>query len=77
MLVHIAKTNGVLFSGEVDSLTAPGVEGEVTILLHHTPLATTLRPGRVLAKKEGKVVFEHEIESGILEVTPESATVLL
>ena len=77
MLVHIAKTNGVLFSGEADSLTAPASEGEVTILPHHTPLATVLRPGHVSVKKDGGVVFEHDVEHGVLEVTPESATVLL
>ena len=77
MLVHIAKTNGVLFSGEADSLTAPASEGEVTILPHHTPIASILRPGHLTVKKGGVVVFEHDIENGILEVTPESATVLL
>jgi F-type H+-transporting ATPase subunit epsilon len=77
MLVHIAKTNGVLFSGEADALTAPGSEGEVTILSHHTQLATVLRPGKLTVKKGGVVVFEHDVEHGILEVTPETATVLL
>jgi F-type H+-transporting ATPase subunit epsilon len=77
MLVHIAKTNGVLYSGEADSLTAPGSEGEVTILTHHTPLASILRPGHITVKKGGTVVFEHDVEQGVLEVTPESATVLL
>jgi F-type H+-transporting ATPase subunit epsilon len=77
MLVHIAKTNGVLFSGEADALTAPGSEGEVTILPHHMQLATVLRRGTLIVKKGGVVIFEHDIENGILEVTPESATVLL
>lgn len=77
MLVHIAKTNGVLFSGEADSLTAPGSEGEMTILPHHTQLASILRPGHLTVKKGGTVIFEHDIERGVLEVTRESATVLL
>lgn len=77
MLVHIAKTNGVLYSGEADSLTAPANEGEVTILSHHAQLATVLRPGKLTVKKSGVVVFEHEVTRGVLEVTPESATVLL
>lgn len=77
MLVHIAKINGVLFSSEADSLTAPVSEGEVTILPHHTPLAGILRPGTLVVKKAGEVVFKHDVERGVLEVTPESATVLL
>jgi F0F1-type ATP synthase epsilon subunit len=77
MLVHIAKVNGVLFSAEADSLTAPASEGEVTILSHHTQFASVLRPGKLTVKKGGVVVFEHDVERGVLEVTPESATVLL
>lgn len=74
--VHIAKVNGILYHGQADSLTAPGTMGEMTILPHHVPLVTTLRPGRITVKKDGGE--EHfDVEHGILEVTKESATVLL
>ncbi|MBP9749302.1 MAG: F0F1 ATP synthase subunit epsilon [Candidatus Pacebacteria bacterium] len=77
MQIHIAKTNGILWRGEADSLTAPALEGEVTVLKGHVPLATTLRAGTLLVKTKGQVVFTHEIERGVLEVTATSATVLL
>ncbi len=77
MYIHIAKTNGVLWGGEADSLTAPAREGEVTILAHHVPLATALKAGRLVVKKAGAEVFTHDIDRGVLEVTAESATVLL
>ena len=78
MYIHIAKTNGVLWSGEADSLTAPGSEGEMTILAHHVPLATTLKPGVLVVKKSGAEVFTYTLErGGVLEVTTTSATVLL
>lgn len=76
MQIHIAKVNGVLYSGEAESLTAPGEAGEVTILANHVPLVTNLKPGRLTVhKSDGDEVFK--IEKGILEVTAEGATVLL
>ena len=77
MQIHIAKVNGVLWSGEAERLTAPAVEGEVTILRGHVPLVTTLRPGRLMVKQGSDVLFTHDIEHGVLEVTGTSATVLL
>lgn len=74
--VHIAKVNGILFHGEADSLTAPGSAGELTVLPNHIPLVTTLKPGRITVRKnDTEEVFE--VEKGILEVTKDTATVLL
>ncbi len=75
--VHIAKPNGVLFSGEAVSITAPGSAGELTVLEHHIPLVTTLKEGRITVRKKGEEEQVFEIHRGILEVTGESATVLL
>lgn len=75
--IHIARTNGILFSGEADALTAPGVVGELTVLPHHIPLVTVLKPGRLVVKKGGAEIFVHDVVHGVLEVTAESATVLL
>ncbi len=77
MQVHIAKVNGILFHGDAESLTAPGVEGELSILGGHVPLVTTLKSGRVVVRKGGEEVFVREVDHGILEVTGGSATVLL
>jgi len=77
MKIHIAKVNGILFSGEADSITAPGVEGEMMALPHHVPLVTNLKAGRLVVKKDGAEIFIHTCERGVLEVTAESATVLL
>ncbi len=77
MYLTIAKTNGVLWSGEADSCTVPGVEGELTVLTGHTPLVTTLRKGVITVKKGEKELFVHECERGILEVTTNDLTLLL
>lgn len=75
--VHIAKVNGILYHGEADSLTAPGADGELTVLPNHIPLVTTLKSGRITVKKNGVDPEVFEVDHGILEVTKEAATVLL
>jgi len=77
MQVYIVKVHGILWSGEADSVTAPAVEGELTILPHHVPLVTALNHGRLVVKQEGKEVFTHAVDGGVLEVTPQSVTMLL
>ncbi len=76
MQVHIAKVNGVLWSGEAKSLTVPGSEGEMTILTGHIPLASALKAGRITVRSQAGEEF-FDIESGVLEVSPKGATVLL
>ncbi len=76
MKVHIAKVDRVLWSGEAKSLTVPGSEGEMTILAGHIPLASALKQGKITVRhKEGEDFFD--VESGILEVSKDGATVLL
>ncbi len=78
MRIVIAKVDEVLFDGEGHSLTVPGAEGEMTILGHHEPLITTLKAGeaRVHVSQDAEPkVFK--IESGVLEVNSQGATVIL
>jgi len=77
MKIHIAHVNGVLYSDEADSVSVPGSEGRLTVLQEHMPFVTTLTSGHLVVKKGGKEVFTHEVNSGILEVTGKTATVLL
>lgn len=76
MYVHIAKPTEVLWSGEAVSLTAPAVEGEVTILPKHEAYVSALKKGRVTVrtKEESK---EFDIQEGILEVSSRGATILV
>jgi len=77
MQVDIVKVHGILWSGEASSVTAPGVEGELTVLSKHVPLVTALKEGRLVVKREDREVFTHSIEGGVLEVTCKNVTVLL
>ena len=39
--LDIVTAERVVYSEEVDTVIAPGVEGQLGILPHHTPLMTT------------------------------------
>ncbi|MDZ4226250.1 MAG: hypothetical protein U1C66_02055 [Patescibacteria group bacterium] len=77
MHVVIAKVDENLFDGEAHSVTLPGAEGELTVLPRHMPLITNLVEGQIVVRpKEGEhKVFK--IESGVLEVRRDGATVIL
>jgi F-type H+-transporting ATPase subunit epsilon len=76
MHIVIAKVDQVFFDGEAESLTVPGKEGEMTILGEHMPLVTTLKPGKIIVREKGSEK-EFPVESGVLEVRHDGATVIL
>jgi F-type H+-transporting ATPase subunit epsilon len=65
-----------IFDGEVESLTLPGVDGELTILENHIPLITPLKEGKLsfVAGKKNESVL---IKGGVLEVGPKKVIVLV
>ncbi len=75
MKVIISKVDRVLFEGEAKELLVPGVDGDMTILTHHSPLVTVLRKGKVRVRTDKESSWD--IEKGILEVGSDIATVLL
>jgi len=78
MRVVIAKVDEVLFEGEAYSLTVPGAEGEMTVLGHHMPLITTLKPGEArIHLVAGDTPKTFPISGGVLEVRSDGATVIL
>lgn len=64
-----------LFSGAVDQVDAPGVEGEFGVLPKHAPFMTVLKPGVVRIHEGGQVtpVF---VRGGFADVTPSGLTIL-
>jgi len=73
--LDIVSAERVVFSDDVDLVVAPGVEGQLGILPHHTPLMTTLQPGELRVKK-GREEFFLAISGGFLEVRPDRVIVL-
>ncbi|QGM47542.1 F0F1 ATP synthase subunit epsilon [Methylocystis heyeri] len=51
---ELVSPEKLLFSGAVESVVAPGADGQFTVLKDHAPLMTTLRPGVVVISGAGK-----------------------
>ncbi|HEY7971297.1 MAG TPA: F0F1 ATP synthase subunit epsilon, partial [Xanthobacteraceae bacterium] len=49
---NLVAPDKLLFSGEVDQVDVPGMEGDFGVLADHAPLVALLRPG-VLTVKVG------------------------
>lgn len=73
---ELVSPERLLVSGEVEQVLVPGAEGDMTVLAHHAPLLTTLRPGLL---DIGYPSGEHQryfIRGGFAEVGPAGLTVL-
>ncbi len=73
--VDVVTAERLVFSDDVDIVIAPGIEGEMGILPHHTQLMTVLQPGELRIRK-GTQEFSLVVTGGFLEIKPERITVL-
>ncbi len=74
--VNMVSADESLFDGEVVSLSATTVTGEIGILAGHAPLLATLDPGQVrFSFSDGKeeVIY---ISGGFMEVQPKQTLIL-
>jgi F-type H+-transporting ATPase subunit epsilon len=72
---EFVSPESVLFSGDVDQVDLPGIEGDLGVLPGHAPMVTLLRPGIVTIMREGRrepVV----VVGGFAEMGPSGLTVL-
>lgn len=77
MTLHLILPKGIVYSGEVSSVTLPTLLGQVTILPHHAPLISVLKEGEIkIHKTDGKEI-SYKIDSGIVEVSGDTINVLL
>lgn len=64
-----------VFSGLVDQVDAPGVEGDFGVLADHAPFMTALREG-VVTVMDGSNRRQFLVEGGFADVTPAGLTIL-
>jgi F-type H+-transporting ATPase subunit epsilon len=66
----------LLLSEEVESVMVPGTEGYFTVLAHHAPLISTLKPGLVEVKGLSGETEKFFVRGGFADVTPSGLTLL-
>ena len=75
MKLEIVTGERLVYSGDVEVLVAPGIEGELGILPHHAPLLTMLQPGEIRIVVNGQEEYM-VISGGFLEVLANTVTIL-
>lgn len=84
-MIHLTILNlkEKIFDGNVESITIPGEQGELTVLPNHVPIVTAIKSGAINAtvdksgryEDEGHKYFESK--GGIFEFSNNEATILL
>ncbi|WP_047417058.1 F0F1 ATP synthase subunit epsilon [Cellulophaga sp. Hel_I_12] len=75
MYLEIVSPEATLFSGEVTSVTVPGINGEFQMLSNHAPIVSLLQKGEV--KIQGNAIKIAEANKHNFSKTTASATSLL
>lgn len=72
---ELVSPERLLMSEQVEQVDVPGSEGEFGVLAHHAPFISTLRPGLMRIRVEGRIsqIF---VRGGLAEVRANSLTVL-
>ncbi|MGC7405488.1 F0F1 ATP synthase subunit epsilon [Pandoraea pneumonica] len=74
--VDVVSAEEQIFSGRARFVALPGEAGELGILPGHTPLITRIKPGAVRIEDEAGNEDFVFVAGGILEVQPDTVTVL-
>ena len=73
---ELVSPEQLLFSGEVESVAIPGVEGQMTILRDHAPVMTTLKPGVVEVADSASKTSRIFVRGGFADVATGGLTIL-
>lgn len=78
MRVEIISPEAVVFAGEANFVSLPGIAGSMGVLAGHQPLLTRLAVGYIHVKESpnGAVQASIYVVGGILEILPRSVSVL-
>jgi F-type H+-transporting ATPase subunit epsilon len=73
--LEIVTPEATVYSGDVDMVTLPGVEGQMGVLPQHVRLMTQLVPGELIVRKDGHDDFM-AVGQGLVEVNNERVSIL-
>lgn len=66
----------LLVSELVESVIIPGTEGEMTVMVNHAPVMTTIKPGVVTVKPVSGAEQRYVVFGGFADILPEGCTLL-
>jgi F-type H+-transporting ATPase subunit epsilon len=69
MKLRIITPEKIVFEEDIDQVTLPTKDGEITVLPHHVPLVSIVQPGEILIKKNA-VDIPLAVSGGMVQVLP-------
>jgi len=66
--IEILSPEGIVFKGELSSVSFPTAKGIITVLPGHTSLVTKLNSGEIVVKASGSIK-KIAVSSGFIEIT--------
>ena len=73
---ELVSPEKLLFSGDVDSVVAPGADGQFTVLANHAPVMTTLKAGVVTITESAGKTDKLFVRGGFADVSATGFTIL-
>jgi F-type H+-transporting ATPase subunit epsilon len=64
-----------IWSDDVDFVTIPTIQGEITVLANHVPIVSIIEPGELKIRKENENIFM-AVTGGFFQVTGKKVTIL-
>jgi len=75
--VELVTPEALVFSSDVEMVVVPGVNGDFGVLVGHSPMISSLRPGVVDVYESGSQIAKRIfIQDGFAEVNQERCTIL-
>ena len=75
--VELVTPEALIFSSEVEMVVVPGISGDFGVLVGHSPVISSLRPGTVDIYEAGSQISKRIfIQDGFAEVNQERCTIL-
>ena len=74
--LEIINPDKIIFSDNVTMVTLPSYEGDMSVLKHHIPIITFLRPGIIKLQKNDRNFEEFFVQDGTVEYFKDGLVVL-
>jgi len=77
MNISVLTPEKELYSGSINSISVPGVEGKFQVLRNHAPIVSALAEGGVTIKRADGKFITFNIERGFIEVLNNKVALLV
>ena len=78
MFIQILTPSKEVYSNDqVEAVTFPGLKGSFTVLKNHTPIISQLKLGKILIKRQEKIIAEIKVDGGFCEVNNNKISVII